>query len=1242
MRTPTKFVGLHAHSVVGSVGDAIGLPQDHIEFALSNGADALALTDHGNMNGISHQQSKLADLKKSGRLFKGLIGIEAYFIDDLEDHMKLRVAHNEEEAAKKRIVLAAKAAKSKKTVEELALEELEETVGNESKADEDEATGTVIENEAESKNLKYLDPLKQRNHLVLLAKNNAGVKSLFSLTSEASKSGFYRFPRMDFNMLRGHANGNIIATSACLAGRLSYEIMKGYSDVLSLEDKTEWFDTTTERFAKTQQALKALFDKFSEVLGGYENFYPEIQFNKMPEQHLLNFHLFQMAKSNPSVKLVATADSHYSNPNHWKEREIYKAMAWASRNKGVVEKDTIPEKVENLKCELYPKNHTQMWDAFLQQRDAYPMVYHGFEDMACDAVERTHSIAHELIGEPAIDTKVKLPAIRKLIPADKLEVFRSKAEDPNDEDALASKQLTQLCTAALWERNKVTPEYVERLRYELDVIKHLKMAKYFLTYHKVMSAAREQLLVGNGRGSAAGSLVSYLLRLTAPDPIKYGLLFSRFLSYKKVGMADIDSDCSDRDKMIGIIVNLFGESDVVPITTFQQLQLKSLIKDLARFEGLPFDEINKMTGVIERETLEADKQAPGFDRGVWFLTYESAEEHSKTFRDLLEMYPVLENGLKVLFKQNRGLGRHAGGVLVTDNAPDNLPLIRVGGELQTPWTDGVNFRHLETYGFLKFDFLGLGTLRMFEECVRKILVKQGNKYPTFLQIRDWFDARLHPDNCEYDDIKVYENVYWNNHYAGVFQFINPKVQEFASQLKPTCIADISAITSIFRPGPLSAKVDKMYLDNRMHPESIVYKHPLLQEVLGTTSGLLLFQEQLQLVYHKLAGVPMDETDGVRKAFTKKEVGGKEKAQQARDKLRGEFLTKCKAVNNIPERVSGEIFDEMERLVAYSFNLSHALCYSIASYQCAWLLTYYPDEWIPTYIDYCSDDKGKVVGKEDPKVTARREARCLGYAFTKADINFSDLQTAMHPTLEKTIVPSFGSMKHVGKIAVEELKRNRPYNTLEDLLLNANGSWKHSKFNKRSLNTLIQTEALESMNLVGEGKQFDNYKQLHHVLIGGYDKLKKTTKRKKNNDVKPVLEALIEEAKKLPDWTVLEKIASQQELVGTVDMELLLPKEARAELEEMGFTSIEEASETPKVKGMHWAIVLAAKTATTKNGKPYLRLTLTGDYGTQNQAFVWNYKGSPEIATNDVIVGLFERGDFGFSSFATTIKKLKKG
>lgn len=1250
MRSPTKFVGLHAHSTIGSIGDALGLPSDHIEFAYNNGSDALALTDHGNMNGISHQQVKLADMRKAGKTFKGLIGIEAYFVDDIAAHTALRLQKKEEEQRLKQLAIkdaeAKLSTKKKTSIEQQALLALD-VIGDEQKATEDkpveesdEITGTIIEVESDSKNLKYLDPVNQRNHLVLLAKNNAGVKALFRLCSESFKSGFYRYPRMDFNMLRKYAQGNLVATSACVAGRLSYAVMKEYADLLSTENGDEWFDRTTERFHRTQKELKKLVDTFAEVMGGYENFYPEIQFNKLPEQNLINLHLLELAKTHTNVKLVATADSHYASPTQWRQREIYKAMTWASRFKGVVDKNALPQKIQDLKCELYPKNHEQMWAAYTQLRETYPF-YQEFNDAVCEAVEVTHSIAHDLIADPMIDTKVKLPAIEKLIPESKLEVFKAKVEDAADEDALAHKQLTQLCTAALKERGKVNAEYIERLKHELDVIKHLKNAKYFLTYHKIMAAAGNKMILGNGRGSAAGSLVSYLLRITAPDPIKYGLLFSRFLSYKKAGMPDIDSDSSDRDKMIQTTLELFGEDDVIPITSFQQLQLKSLIKDLARFEGLPFDEINKMTGAIERETLAVDKQKPGFDRGVWFLTYESALENSATFQKLLEQYPVLEEGLQVLFKQMRSQGRHAGGVLVTNNAPEHLPLIRVGGDIQTPWTDGVNFRHLEMFGFLKFDFLGLGTLRMFEECVRKILIKEGVRNPSFKEIKEWFEDRLHPDVCEYDDINVYKHVYWNNNYAGVFQFINPKVQEFAAQLKPTNIHDIAAITSIFRPGPLSAGVDRMFLQNRKNPGNIVYKHPLLKEVLGSTAGLLVYQEQLQMVYHKLAGVPLDETDGVRKAFTKKDISNKEKAKKDRDNLRNEFVVRCKTANNIPESISGEIFDDMEKLVAYSFNLSHALCYSIASYQCAYFLTYYPDEWIPTYIDYCSDDKGKVVGKEDPKVTAMREAKRLGYQFAKADINLSDYQTAMHPTEPKLIIPSFSSMKHVGKTAVEEIKRCRPYKTLDDLLINANGSWKHSKFNKRSLATLIQLGALESMELVGEGKQFANYRQLYHVAVNGYDKLKSTTTKKKNNNIKPIIEALMEEASSMADWTTQEKIVAQQELLGSVDVDLLIPDEVRKKFDECGYSSIEEATDVSKVKGAHWGIVMSAKAAVTKTGKPYLKLVLTGDTGGMLQAFVWNYKGDPEININDVIVGLFEKGDFGFSAFASTIKKVKK-
>lgn len=263
--------------------------------------------------------------------------------------------------------------------------------------------------------------------------------------------------------------------------------------------------------------------------------------------------------------------------------------------------------------------------------------------------------------------------------------------------------------------------------------------------------------------------------------------------------------------------------------------------------------------------------------------------------------------------------RHAGGLIITEDAFRNMPVIKSGGVLQTPWSEGLNFRHLEYFGMLKFDILGLGTLRMFEDCIRKILKKEGHKYVTFSMVKDWYYKHLHPDNNNMDDIRVYKHVYWEGNFAGIFQFVQPPAQKFIAKMQPRSVLDIATATSIFRPGPLSLNVDKSYLKNRKNPKGIKYRHPLLEEVLGDTAGLLVFQEQLQQIYHKLAGVPLEDTDKIRKAFTKKDLSNKEASDKARNALRDEFVSRCKETNDVPEKDSGAIFDEMEQLIAYSFN-----------------------------------------------------------------------------------------------------------------------------------------------------------------------------------------------------------------------------------------------------------------------------------------------------------------------------------
>lgn len=375
-------------------------------------------------------------------------------------------------------------------------------------------------------------------------------------------------------------------------------------------------------------------------------------------QHLVNFYLMELAKET-GLKLIVTVDSHYSNPNHWKEREVYKAMAWASKTKGTIDPNTLPQKVEELKCELYPKNADQLWDTYLEQKAAYPDLYTD-DQLICDAIERTHDIAHNLIGDVSIDRSVKLPGIRRLIEKDRLEKLQERFAGMSEDD-LAFKQLVQLALDGLRQRKHDNDErYIQRLKKELEDIKHLqshsqiRFAKYFLTYHKIMEIAGKEMLIGNGRGSAAGSILAYVLNITQVDPIRFGLLWERFLTRKKLSAPDIDSDFSDRDRAVKLLIGFFGSENVIPVTNFAQLQLRSLIKDVARLHNLPFEEINAATGKIEKEVLDVAKQAEGFDRGTWVMTFEAAMNDSPTFQQLMETYPEFQTTIKVLFKQMRG------------------------------------------------------------------------------------------------------------------------------------------------------------------------------------------------------------------------------------------------------------------------------------------------------------------------------------------------------------------------------------------------------------------------------------------------------------------------------------------------------------------------------------------------------------------------------------------------------------
>jgi len=425
--------------------------------------------------------------------------------------------------------------------------------------------------------------------------------------------------------------------------------------------------------------------------------------------------------------------------------------------------------------------------------------------------------------------------------------------------------------------------------------------------------------------SAGGSLLAYVLNITQMDPIKHDLLFERFLTRKKKVFPDIDSDFADRDKAVHLLQDFFGEENVIPVSNFAALKPLSLIKDLCKLYNVPFEVVNRYTTTMIPEVMAVKKAEAGFDAAQYELTFEDLAEHSASFQEFAKnvasKFPGFQDTLDVLWKQQRNVGRHAGGVIITNNPREAMPLIKAKGGLQTPWPEGIAARHLEDFGLLKFDVLGLGTLRMFEETIRRILQKQGKKYVSQADINQWFYQNLHPDNNSLDDLKVYKHVYWEGRYAGIFQFAKENVQRFMKEMRPTSILDIAIATSIFRPGPMGLGAHNIYLENRKNPNKVRYLHPVLKEVLGYTGGLLIFQEQLQLIVNKLSGMHLDDTDSIRKAFTKKDKANAERQKKDIEELGKKFVQDSMVHSGISQSDAEEVWKDFEKWTAYGFNKS---------------------------------------------------------------------------------------------------------------------------------------------------------------------------------------------------------------------------------------------------------------------------------------------------------------------------------
>tara|TARA_R110002110_G_scaffold415722_1_gene654288 strand:+ start:1159 stop:4581 length:3423 start_codon:yes stop_codon:yes gene_type:complete len=1123
-----KFVGLHAHSVAGSIFDAIGYPQVHMDFAYENGCDALALTDHGNMNGLAYQVLHARKMEEEGREFKPIFGCEAYFLPSLSDW---RTEYTKAMEDKKR------ARSIKKTGQ----------------------SGATVEDEGDSK--KVQDLLRRRRHLVLLVQNQTGLNNLFKLISESYQpENYYRYPRMDYDLLEKYNEG-IIAASACLGGVYAGNYW---------ENRDNGDEAVLNAMRETTRQMQKVFG---------DRWYAELQWNNVPEQHALNQYIITVAKEF-GVGLISTADSHYPNPDAWKDRELYKRLGWLGKGApSWADGNELPDGVDEIGYELYPKNGDQMWESYKK----YSADYDYDDQLVLDSIRETYTIAHERIDKFYPDNTVRLPSF--VVPA-----------GFTDTQALINLSLEGLREKGLHEQQA----YMDRLDRELHVIGDRGFSKYFLTMKAIADVANSMMLSGPGRGSAAGSLVAYALGITQIDPIKYNLLFSRFLRSDATDYPDIDYDVSDSMLLKEKLVDMWGADTVAPISNWNTLQLRSLIKDISKLYGVPFTEANTVTSVMMREATPIAKKKHGIKAGIYAPTWEEVMEFSPSLQIYLHKYPAVKSHVEGLVGQVRSCSRHAGGVVIAENLDESMPLINSGGVRQTPWSEGQNVRHLEPMGFIKFDLLGLSTLKMMEGCIEHILRRHhGVENPTFNDVKKYYDETIHPDVVDLEDKKVYKNTFHRGKWAGIFQFTEGGAQNFCKRVKPNNIIDISAITSIYRPGPLSADVHEEYIEAMGHPHRIQYLSDDAQEITEETFGFLIFQEQIALLAHKLGGLTLDEGNKLRKVLTKKGTG----KGGIKTKLRVKFVDGC-AANGIDRDAAIGLWNKFEFFSGYGFNKSHAVSYSMISYQCAWLWTYYPAEWMAAFLDK---------EPETRKEKAINIAKRFGFKIAPLDVNKSG--TVWEISVDgKTLIQPLTSIKGLGMSAIEQILNNRPFTNAEDLLFREEVVY--SKLNKKALDALCRGGALD--NIVD-----DRFTGRKHFWSACVVDRPKSLKRFAEN-----LETFRPEG----DFSEEEIIQFKSDLTGVFPLNLVIKQHTVERLQEKGVPPI---SEFDPDLFLCWFIPRKITPKKTKNGKLYWIVEVIDSNNQSTKIRCWGIKPEKDrIYLNRPYMARLKYDEqWGFSTYA---------
>src|SRR5947209_5584091 len=810
------------------------------------------------------------------------------------------------------------------------------------------------------------------NHLVLLARDDTGYRNLRYLSSKAFTEGFYYDPRVDKPLLKAHSEG-LIALTACMAGAVPRAVRRGDMD----EARREVRD------------LKSIFG---------DRLYLEIQSNALKEQLPVNHGMCELAREE-GLPLVATADSHYVKREDAKAHEVLMAIA-----PGRTFDD--PKRLRHDTEELYIKSPEEMYAAL----EATTGVGAEWQE----AVHNSWVIAEQCNVDLSFKDKY-LPKFQ--VPdGETLDSYLQKrAREGLDE------RFAEIARAG---RGVDANGYRERLEREVGVIIKMGFSGYFLIVQDFINwAKRNGIPVGPGRGSGAGSLVAYALRITDIDPLPYNLLFERFLNPERVSMPDFDVDfCQDRrGEVINYVTEKYGKENVAQIITYGALSAKSAIKDVARVMGLPFAEVNELTRNIPPLI---DGHPPTIEKALQHEPkLQAIQEQKPIFKTIIEFARALE-GL------TRSTGMHAAGVVIGEKPLwEYVPLCKgQNGELVTQFAKD----EVELAGLVKFDFLGLTTLTVIDEAVKLI-----NR-----RVPDKVDIALLP----LDDRKTYE-IISRGDTAGIFQMESSGFTEMVKKLKPSVFEDIIAAGALYRPGPLDSGMVDVFINRKHGRERVSYPHPKLEPILRDTYGVIVYQEQVMQIAQVLGGYSLGRADLLRRAM------GKKKADLMAQERSG-FVEGC-AKNGVDVKLATELFDTMEQFAAYSFNKSHAAAYGLITYQTAWLKAHYPVEFMAALLTSEKDNTDKVVAHI-------AEARADGITVLPPDVNDSDLAFGVGPDPKKTgkklIRFGLGAIKGVGENSIEGIlaARKKPFPGLFDFCARIDTR----KINRKTLEALVAAGAFD--------------------------------------------------------------------------------------------------------------------------------------------------------------------------------------